>query len=353
MLENYPYAIPHGKITVRACVVNGKEIIEIRACDRKAPETEGLFWYQEAEAGCCLTDFLYVDLTVMKAQLLMMHEAITAINAGEDPTESFLMLRELYQYWKVQGTFFAPFVAAIMRLFADQGSGKKLSLTEIKKLAARYEELQAMMKQIAEVFAEDRAGNLAYLYLFRHERQPERYPLFSYGHVQLETFFIGDIVRTFYFNEPGREETYQTPRKPVVAETLVTESPDDLMGYMVNKYLIENVHFRTCKYCGRYFGITGNYKTDYCNRQIEGSSKTCKEAGSLRLYEQRTMENPAIREYKRSYKAHNARVRYGIMTREEFNKWSEAARAKRDQCVAGELSLEDFVAWLDSDKRTQ
>ena len=352
MLENYPYPIPHGKITVRACVVNATEIIEIRACDRKAPETEGLFWHQETEAGSCLADFLYADLTVMKTQLPVMQEAITTINAGKDPTESFLMLREIYRYWKAQGTIFAPYVAAIMRLFADQGSGKKLSLTEIKKLAARYEELQATMKQIAEVFTIDRAVNLAYRYLAKHEEQPDLYPLFSYGNVHLDVLFTGGNLETAYFEELGREDTYLTPRKPVVAEVLTVESPDDLMGYMVNKYLIENVHFRTCKYCGRYFGVAGNYKPDYCSRQIEGSTKTCKEAGALRLYEQRKMENPAIREYKRSYKAHNARVRYGIMTREEFNQWSEEARAKRDRCVAGELSLEDFVAWLDSDKRS-
>lgn len=64
------------------------------------------------------------------------------------------------------------------------------------------------------------------------------------------------------------------------------------------------------------------------------------------------MENPAIREYKRSYKAHNARIRYGLMTREEFSRWSKEARQKRDACVDGKLPLEEFVAWLDSDKQT-
>ena len=62
------------------------------------------------------------------------------------------------------------------------------------------------------------------------------------------------------------------------------------------------------------------------------------------------MENPAIREYKRSYKTHNARIRYGLMTREEFTAWSVEAREKRDKCVAGDLPMEEFVAWLNSDK---
>ena len=38
------------------------------------------------------------------------------------------------------------------------------------------------------------------------------------------------------------------------------------------------------------------------------------------------------------------------MTKEEFSQWSKEAREKRDLCVAGKLSLEEFVAWLDQDK---
>ena len=136
------------------------------------------------------------------------------------------------------------------------------------------------------------------------------------------------------------------------AEVLVTEAPDDLIYFLLSRYLTENVRFRTCKFCGKYFGVSRNYKPAYCDRQIAGTNKTCKESGALRLYEKRKMENPAIKEYKRSYKTHNARVRYGVMTKEEFTKWSEEARAKRDACVAGKLSLEEFVAWLDQDKRT-
>ena len=110
------------------------------------------------------------------------------------------------------------------------------------------------------------------------------------------------------------------------------------------------MRFRVCKYCGRYFGIIRNYKPEYCDRLIAGSTKTCKEAGSLKLYEKKLYEDPAIKEYKRSYKAHNARIRYGLMTREQFKAWSVEARQKRDQCLAGKLSLEDFIAWLDRDR---
>lgn len=45
------------------------------------------------------------------------------------------------------------------------------------------------------------------------------------------------------------------------------------------------------------------------------------------------------------------RVRYGTMTKAEFTAWSKEARAKRADCIAGKLPLEEFVAWLDSDRQ--
>ena len=112
----------------------------------------------------------------------------------------------------------------------------------------------------------------------------------------------------------------------------------------------EDLHLRRCKYCGKLFATHGHTKLEYCDRLIENSSKTCREMGSLRLYEQRKMEDPAVREYKRSYKTHNARIRYGLMSREEFTAWSLEARARRDACSLGEMPLDEFVAWLNSDK---
>ena len=84
---------------------------------------------------------------------------------------------------------------------------------------------------------------------------------------------------------------------------------------------------------------------------MEGSEKTCRQMGAVVQYQSRQMKNPAAREFTRSYKAHNARVRYGTMSKAEFTAWSKTAREKRDACIAGKLPLEDFVAWLDSDKQ--
>ena len=171
----------------------------------------------------------------------------------------------------------------------------------------------------------------------------------TYGRLHLEAVYSGgnvpypydDLLNFGAFSEPTA----------ITAEVLNTESVSDLICFLLCRYLEANLRFHACKFCGKLFGVTKNYKQEYCSRVIPGSEKTCKEMGSVRLYEKKIFSEPAIKEYKRSYKAHNARIRYGLMTREEFDKWAAEAREKRDACVAGKLSLEDFVAWLDSDKQ--
>ena len=139
--------------------------------------------------------------------------------------------------------------------------------------------------------------------------------------------------------------------RTALREVLYPNTVRDLYNYLKAYCLRLPLPIHKCKNCGRYFVVTGNITQDYCTRLMEGSEKTCRQMGAVVQYQSRQMKNPAAREFTRSYKAHNARIRYGLMTREEFDKWAAEAREKRDACVAGKLPLEDFVAWLDSDKQ--
>ena len=139
--------------------------------------------------------------------------------------------------------------------------------------------------------------------------------------------------------------------KTALREVLYPNTVRDLYNYLKAYCLRLPLPIHKCKNCGRYFVVTGNITQDYCTRLMEGSEKTCRQMGAVVQYQSRQMKNPATREFTRSYKAHNARVRYGTMTKAEFSAWSKMAREKRNACVAGKLPLEDFVAWLDSDKQ--
>ncbi|MBQ7895431.1 MAG: hypothetical protein IJ364_02605 [Oscillospiraceae bacterium] len=178
----------------------------------------------------------------------------------------------------------------------------------------------------------------------------------SYSRVCYEQVRFG-FIGPFHYDSIGRKlEIEQHPSEeqltePFYTEVLYTDSAKDLISFMLVNCIKHGIRFRKCKYCGKYFGIVGNYNTEYCSRKVfQAGGKTCKDLGSFRIYEQKLLENPVIREYKRSYKAHNARVSKGLMTRDEFNAWSLEARERRDMCLRGELDFDEFIAWLESDR---
>ena len=47
-----------------------------------------------------------------------------------------------------------------------------------------------------------------------------------------------------------------------------------------------------------------------------------------------------------SYKKRFARIRSGALLPEEFYRWSEQARQKKDELEAGEIDADAFLAWL-------
>ena len=178
----------------------------------------------------------------------------------------------------------------------------------------------------------------------------------GYGRICYEQVCTG-YIGPFAYDLPDRKYIIEQHRlkeelsEPFYTEVLHTDSARDLISFMLVNYINYGINFRKCKYCGKYFGIVGNYNTEYCSRKAsQTGGKTCKDLGSFRIYEKRILENPVIKEYKRSYKAHNARVSKGMMTRDEFNAWSLEAREKRDMCLNGELDFEEFIEWLESDR---
>jgi hypothetical protein len=53
----------------------------------------------------------------------------------------------------------------------------------------------------------------------------------------------------------------------------------------------------------------------------------------------------------RAYKRNNSRARNDVRYKETFFHWSNEAREKRSQCLAGEITLDEFEAWLDKDRK--
>jgi len=358
MIPGKPLQKPVGKIWTSAYMDSKTEIYEIRTEIARHPEAFQTLYHKEYPLGTSLADFLYSELKAFDDQLPAIRQQIEDINAGRNIEHSFTVLFDVTMYWLRQSALFAPFGAAVQRLHLVHENGVQLATDELEQLMAYYNDFQRNLRAMVDIYyPADASADMAKRYFEQQREHGEKlFPQLVFHNVRFgpvskgaNGFFPYDnLLNTIMSNSP--EDESRCELVDFMAETLSTTQPEDLVLFTISQYIQHNLRYRTCKFCERYFGVTGGGNPDYCERLIDGSTKTCRESGALRVYEKRKQKDPAVREYKRSYKAHNARIRYGLMTKDEFAAWSKEAREKRDKCVAGKLPLEEFVEWLDSDK---
>lgn len=130
-------------------------------------------------------------------------------------------------------------------------------------------------------------------------------------------------------------------------EVLYPKSIYDIIDFFVRECIKREMRFRVCKHCNQFFALTGHANTEYCDRPLDSEGHTCKEMGALRLWEKKKAETPALKAYSKEYKRRFAWIKYGKIPKEAFYEWAEEARKRRDLCVKGEISVEDFKLWLE------
>ena len=117
-----------------------------------------------------------------------------------------------------------------------------------------------------------------------------------------------------------------------------------------SKLLEEGVQFQKCGRCGRYFLSKGDYHGQYCDRIAPGESRTCQQLAAQETYQTKLKKNDgqnALNIYQKYYKRYFARVTSGGLKKEKFKQWQYEAVQKRDSCLDGKLSLEEFIDWLE------
>lgn len=119
----------------------------------------------------------------------------------------------------------------------------------------------------------------------------------------------------------------------------------ELYDFLKFIYLRRAVRFKRCRLCGKLFAAVDGERTEYCRRKYSGK-KACRDIGAARVYQKKILSNPITRAYNRAYKTHNARIRYGTMTREEFKDWVAEAKHLRNACQSGDIALDRFEKWL-------
>jgi hypothetical protein len=131
-----------------------------------------------------------------------------------------------------------------------------------------------------------------------------------------------------------------------IHEAFEVDHFSDIVYLEFFQMILNNISVKKCELCGRYFVRKGEYGGKYCDRILRGYKQTCQQIGSTRDYNQRNNRSETRQEYMRAYKRMHSRIKYGMLTREDFKKWNMEANAKMLLCDSSELSLEEFKKWL-------
>ena len=122
---------------------------------------------------------------------------------------------------------------------------------------------------------------------------------------------------------------------------------EDLFRFEFIKMIEHDVFIKRCKNCGRFFIPRRRADAQYCDRAFGDTLRKCSEIGATLRYEKKVAENPILDAHKKAYRRFNSRTRAKKMTQSEFMAWSDEATKKRDECLAGELPFDEFLAWLE------
>ena len=107
---------------------------------------------------------------------------------------------------------------------------------------------------------------------------------------------------------------------------------------------------KRCRHCDRLF-VAARASVDYCSRVMDGEKEPCDIVGPKKSFFKLMDEDHVLKTYNRVYKTIYARMKRGSISAEEFNRWKAEARTMLDKTRAGEMSEEQFEAWLTQDIR--
>jgi hypothetical protein len=220
--------------------------------------------------------------------------------------------------------------------------------------------MQAFMKQQLE-FCMDGTSNEDYkqlspierLYIYEQWRKSKgEQPLYFETDTFSSRLVISEDILTdenFSIDELADQ---LRKRKLQIAEMTVLPTGWALMRFELMKIISQGVPIRKCANCGRFFILDGRSDIEYCSRPLaDQPGKTCQDVGALNKYMDKVHADPIRKEFHKAYKRNHSRVRVDTMTQTEFLEWSDEAREKRDQCIAGVLSKDEFMEWVNMDRR--
>ena len=159
--------------------------------------------------------------------------------------------------------------------------------------------------------------------------------------------FNKEKIGGYVFLEKPFSAFYGAIKPEEVVELYEIHSIDDLLRFEFIKMIEHDIFIKKCKNCEQFFIPKRRADAEYCDSIFADTGKKCSEVGAMVQYEKKVAENPILEAHKKAYRRFNSRTRLKKMTQAEFLQWSEQAAQKRDECLAGDLSFDEYIAWLE------
>ncbi len=314
------YTQEHDEIFFVACL-SDKE---------KGPPFEvGVF-----ELGQSMIDFLYdPDYERIVGALLESDSHVKQILEAPNDVARWVPLYLLLQAAQSQ-FFYFYLVQEIVTAYKSKmcrPDGTPYPIDYFCEIGRSYQRLRERVKDIVGVCFEETSKNGA----SATERYIENFPL--------DTLLYRDVS-----GEPVPAKPYKEgePMSHKMAEVLHPRMPEDIGNFLFFQYLKENILFKRCENCQKYFVATGRSNVKYCDRMVDKTGKTCRQIAPAMTFREKRKDSPAEKVFNRAYKTLHSRMSAGKLSKELFKEWSKEARQKRDECAAGKITLEDFERWL-------
>lgn len=131
-------------------------------------------------------------------------------------------------------------------------------------------------------------------------------------------------------------------------DCLIPYTIESLLYIQLCDILKEEICFKSCKYCNRYF-IAENKKTEYCNNIAPSSTKTCREIGRKKVYYDLMKKDKALQLYNKIYyrKATMAN-RYPDIKKyvDDYEHFKRIGKKKVANYKSNIITSEDFISWI-------
>ena len=145
-------------------------------------------------------------------------------------------------------------------------------------------------------------------------------------------------------------------RQGDLIEVLYPEHFSDIVFYVILKarqrIAYKKLWVIRCKRCHRIFA---NFKQGrsvfYCNYK-DNNGYSCHDIvlGSFEGWNKSEEERRIQRTFIRYCNAQRRKLQKRDISKNQLSTWSKIARKVRDTCIAGEITEEDFIKWLDENK---